>query len=588
ARFCILSGFTRDDVIFSLFDIFPGPSFGAAALSVDSIWGIAMRVGWLTNGVIGFCLVVFSLRRRSIVRWIQFGWDSGSDDLRLQIHTLRFGSLSCLSVRPHGSTNMGIETFSFGENIARRGSWTRRYSLFPFLIAFYSLQILTLLFSLLICHVDTMTSSGGPAWSLQFTEADLKDARERSELSLLARIFWNETRDLRYVENSFIPVWKCDRVRIFDVGYGLYQFIFPSVSKRNFVLAKQPWYYQKAIVHFTDDMNPSKELFDALRVMPLWVKIIGMPLAYRTVAVGRKLLEPMGEVLRMGYFDAHKPEGCYVKGRVRMDLFNSFLGTAPDKGEDGSSFQVFFQYEGVPCICYLCGYMGHVMGDCYHEDLVFDPLIRDSWICGVTDPDESTQTRRIGGQARVGGRVVEGPQPALTFPSPSVDSQIVIADAGKGIWVGPDPRPSSFKKAAGSAGPSGVRMGPSPLPKEAAFPPAPSAPLEVVHGAAPPLAAGLETPSGLEAGLQLGPDPVEAAPLSGSTKRKLEAEFEGDNPALGDKQHADGSTPSQGATFDPDALFVSGSEEDEELESDKEDTNQEVEVANLDRPPIAK
>ncbi|CAN1839704.1 Uncharacterized protein At4g02000 [Linum perenne] len=300
-------------------------------------------------------------------------------------------------------------------------------------------------------------------------------------------------------------------------------------------------------------MNPSKELFDALRVMPLWVKIIGMPLAYRTVAVGRKLLEPMGEVLRMGYFDAHKLEGCYVKGRVRMDLFNSFLGTAPVKGEDGSSFQVFFQYEGVPCICYLCGYMGHVMGDCYHEDLVFDPLIRDSWICGVTDPDE-----------------------------------IIIADAGKGIWVGPDPRPSSLKKAAGSAGPSGVRMGPSPLPKEAAFPPAPSAPLEVVHGAAPPLAAGLETPSGLEAGLQLGPDPVVATPLSGSTKRKLEAEFEGDSPALGDKQPADGSTPSQGATFDPDALFVSGSEEDEELESDKEDINQEVEVANLDRPPIAK
>ncbi|CAN1725922.1 Uncharacterized protein At4g02000 [Linum perenne] len=544
------------------------------------------------------CLVYVSLRSRRFVRWNHFGGETGSDDLRLQFPTILRWPMSCFSVRAPGLTNMVSETFSFGEYFARRGSWTqiltenyyfirlllslfliilrfcypllvkyRCYSLFYFHFAFYSLHILPLLISLFICRVVTMTSSGGPAWSLQFTEADLKDARERSELSLLARIFWNETRDLRYVENSFLPVWKCDQIRIFDVGYGLYQFIFPSVSKRNFVLAKQPWYYQRAIVHFTDDMTPSKELFDALCVMPLWVKIIGMPLAYRTIAVGRKLLEPMGEVLRMGYFDAHKPEGCYVKGRVRMDLFNSFLGTAPVKGEDGSSFQVFFQYEGVPCICYLCGYLGHVMGDCYHEDLVFDPLVRDSWICGVTDPDEvetegpcfrrllsgrpqarrtrgglppsvaaglssnlnlqGAQNRRIGGQARVRGCELEGPRPALSLPGPTVDSQVVRADAGKGVRIGPEPQPVCLRKSSESAGPSGARKGPSPLPSADAFPPAGSVQPDVDHEAAPPLASGLEVSSGLEAVLPSGPVPLVDASLSGPTKRKLEAEFEG-------------------------------------------------------------
>ncbi|CAN1287672.1 Uncharacterized protein At4g02000 [Linum perenne] len=473
-----------------------------------------------------------------------------------------------------------------------------------------------------------MTSSGGPVGSLQFTEADLKDARERSELSLLARIFWDESRDLRYVENSFIPVWKCDRVRIFDVGYGLYQFIFPSVSKRNFVLAKQPWYYQKAIVHFTADINPSKELFDALRVMSLWVKIIGMPLAYRTIAVGRKLLEPMGEVVRMGYFDAHKLEGCYVKGRVRMDLFNPFLGTAPVKGEDGSSFQVFFQYEGVPCICYLCGYLGHVMGDCSHSDLVFDPIIRDSWICGVTDPDEvetegpcfrrlipvrpqgrrsrgglppsvaaglssslplqGAQPRRFGGQARIVGPEVEDPRPALTLTGPTLDSQDSPKRAGKGVRIEPDPRPKQLKKAAGSAGPSGVKVTPCPLPTTAVPPPLGRAPSNGAHRPPHLLIPCLEPTIGPGTVPASGPEPLVDAALSGSIKRKLQAEFAEDIPALGVKHSADGSLPSQGATFDTDALFVSGSEDDEELESDKDDNNQEVEVANLDRPPIAK
>ncbi|CAN1190032.1 hypothetical protein LINPERHAP2_LOCUS40246 [Linum perenne] len=173
-----------------------------------------------------------------------------------------------------------------------------------------------------------MALNGDEAPTVQFTATDLQDARERTELSLLARIFWDEPRDLWLVENS-IPVWKCGRVRIFYVGFGLYQFIFPSVSKRNFVLANQPWFFQRAIIHFSNNMTHSEELFDSLQFMLIWVKIIGMSFACRTIAIGRKLLEPMGEVVRMGYFDAHKPEGCYVKGQVRMDLFSSFLGTAP-------------------------------------------------------------------------------------------------------------------------------------------------------------------------------------------------------------------------------------------------------------------
>ncbi|CAN1188869.1 hypothetical protein LINPERHAP2_LOCUS39586 [Linum perenne] len=68
---------------------------------------------------------------------------------------------------------------------------------------------------------------------VHFSVADLKDARERSELSLIARIFWDELHDLRSVENSFISIWKCGRVRIFDFGFGLYQFIFPTVAKQN-------------------------------------------------------------------------------------------------------------------------------------------------------------------------------------------------------------------------------------------------------------------------------------------------------------------------------------------------------------------
>ncbi|CAN1170564.1 Uncharacterized protein At4g02000, partial [Linum perenne] len=291
-----------------------------------------------------------------------------------------------------------------------------------------------------------------------FTEEDLLEARERAELSLLARIFWDEPRELQVVENSFVQVWKCGRVRIFDVGSGLYQFIFPSVAKQNWVLENQPWFFQRSIIHFSDNMIPSEALFHSLQFMLVWVKIIGLPFSYLTIDVGRKLLAKLGEVVKVGYYDAGTPEGVYIKGRVRMDLLGSLLGAAPVTGANGVSFPAFFQYIGIPCICYLCGWLGHVMADCSRTDLVFDEEVRSDWICGKADPNEKesqgpqlqplpfvppphargrgglppsvaarlssnlqrqwSQNRQTGGARGHVGRGSGGPRPLLALPGP--------------------------------------------------------------------------------------------------------------------------------------------------------------------------
>ncbi|CAN1128646.1 hypothetical protein LINPERHAP2_LOCUS4758 [Linum perenne] len=113
-----------------------------------------------------------------------------------------------------------------------------------------------------------------------------------------------------------------------------------------------------------------------------------MPFACLTKAIGRKLLEPLGEVMKVGYFDAGTPEGTYVKGRVQMDLFESFVGTAPAVGSNGAAFTVFFSYVDVPCICYLCGFLGHFMANCPRTDLVYAVNVRGDWISIPADPNE--------------------------------------------------------------------------------------------------------------------------------------------------------------------------------------------------------
>ncbi|CAN1320729.1 hypothetical protein LINPERPRIM_LOCUS31811 [Linum perenne] len=200
---------------------------------------------------------------------------------------------------------------------------------------------------------------------------------------------WWKTRSFRTDEDQSMKKTRAERrINMYEIRSH-----HPSVIKRKWVLKNQPWFFQRLIIHFTDNMIPSEDLYHSLQFMAIWVKIIGLPFSSLTIAVGRKLLAKLGEIVKIGYFNAGTPEGSYIKGRVRMDLLDSFLGTTPVIGTNGVHFLAYFQYIGVPCICYLCGFLGHVMTDCDQTDLIFYEHVRSSWICGKADPNEKDSQR---------------------------------------------------------------------------------------------------------------------------------------------------------------------------------------------------
>ncbi|CAN1187607.1 hypothetical protein LINPERHAP2_LOCUS38813 [Linum perenne] len=141
------------------------------------------------------------------------------------------------------------------------------------------------------------------------------EANEWADRSCLVRFFWDHPVPLQAVRGTLDDVWKCrGELNIFEAGFGLYQFLFPSVPKRNWVLKTQPWSFQLSIMNMIRFVTPSENLFNQLQFMDIAVKLAGIPIDCRTLAFGHQMLEKIGEVKKINLFIADSAEGFFIKG----------------------------------------------------------------------------------------------------------------------------------------------------------------------------------------------------------------------------------------------------------------------------------
>ncbi|CAN1216783.1 hypothetical protein LINPERPRIM_LOCUS771 [Linum perenne] len=172
--------------------------------------------------------------------------------------------------------------------------------------------------------------------TVHFLVDDLRDARERSKLSLIARIFWEEPRELRLVENAFIPVWKCDRISSICYLYDfLSQFMFdcPSLDLVYDELVHGSWMHLK--------VNPKEEEGQS----PL---LLHPPTDQSQAGRGRGGLHPsvtvrLSSTLHRQWARGGRLDGARNRGGVNADVpqpLLAFLGLTD-----------FYQQR--PCVCPL-------------------------------------------------------------------------------------------------------------------------------------------------------------------------------------------------------------------------------------------
>ncbi|CAN1120254.1 hypothetical protein LINPERHAP2_LOCUS97 [Linum perenne] len=216
---------------------------------------------------------------------------------------------------------------------------------------------------------------------IRFHKEDIAKADDRTEYFLLVRIFWEQPKPLSYVQEALDKLWKCQgTLRIFDAGFGLYVFQFPSIKKKEWVLAHHPWSYGISIMNMRNFVAPSREIFETMQFMEITTKMVGIPIDCRMISFGIIMLQPLGYVRDVKLYNA-EVEGFCLKGFVTLDILAPRLGREKAIMDGSREFWIYFQYEKVQAICFRCELIGHVLKRSLNHELPLDMEARNECIC---------------------------------------------------------------------------------------------------------------------------------------------------------------------------------------------------------------
>lgn len=78
---------------------------------------------------------------------------------------------------------------------------------------------------------------------------DIKQCRDECERSVLGKLWGGKAGNYTGLRNTFSQIWsqKGD-LKVVELGYNFYQFIFSNMEDRNRVLQKCPWFFDNQVM----------------------------------------------------------------------------------------------------------------------------------------------------------------------------------------------------------------------------------------------------------------------------------------------------------------------------------------------------
>jgi hypothetical protein len=152
-----------------------------------------------------------------------------------------------------------------------------------------------------------------------------------------------------------------------ELGDNIFLFTFHQASGRRRALDDGPWNFDKDLLVVTefDASKTVEELkFDTI---PIWVRIMKMPLGMMRKEVGKEIGDLIGKFVEMEGEEGEVKAGKFLRVKVRMNITKPLMrGIKLTVEVVGGEKEAWcpFQYEFLPDFCYICGIIGHVDKGC--------------------------------------------------------------------------------------------------------------------------------------------------------------------------------------------------------------------------------
>jgi hypothetical protein len=154
-----------------------------------------------------------------------------------------------------------------------------------------------------------------------------------------------------------------------DLGENHFLITFHQASGKRRALEDGPWMVGRDLrdLVIVADYDASKTLQEMeFNSIPIWVRVLKLPLGFIDKEVGRVIGAEIGKVLDVDLGDNIADAGCFVRVKVRIDIRKPLMrGVSVFDEVKAVDRWCPLQYEFLPDFCYVCGVIGHV-------DKVFD------------------------------------------------------------------------------------------------------------------------------------------------------------------------------------------------------------------------
>jgi hypothetical protein len=232
------------------------------------------------------------------------------------------------------------------------------------------------------------------------------------EPKILIKVLSEKLASTEGLKQALGPIWcpirgiKCSRR-----GENIFMITLLQTSGKKKALDNGPWMFNNDLV-VVEEYDPMKSVEDyKFSEVPIWIRILKLPLGKMNKATGEMIGERVGECLEVDVGEDDLATGEYLRIKVRINITKALMrGMMIQVGEEGRSKWCPFEYEFLPEFCYNCGIIGHDDKCCPVQIKKGEEKQFGSWLRAFIPKKQNSSERQRwsgGGGSGSGGRSYE-------------------------------------------------------------------------------------------------------------------------------------------------------------------------------------